>query len=193
MTRHIQLISEKGGQGVTTTVVLLARGFEEQGLRVLMVDSGDGDLRPSVGLPNDDKTHNQVSTTTFWQDYSISYTNPNYDEYDVVLWDSCMPTTFERELYVVVQNCYLSLSRFSRSLGSVLSKFGGTGDGATPISGVIVVLWPNRALTVRDVELVANIPIVLQIPIDNDIQRKMDAALFSRLPTCYTIDKKEKG
>lgn len=166
MTRHICLTSNKGGQGITTTTLLLARSFEEQGLTVAVVDKDDGDLRAAMGVPyTDDPTYRVTDKVTWHRHGAVA-------EADVVIYDNCAPHANKSETYVVVRNCYLSIRR----------------NMDTPGDGVIVISDSGRALTVSDVESVMRKPVVTVVPIDNAIVKKVDAGLFDRLPTKFTIN-----
>lgn len=166
MTRHIYLTSAKGGQGVTTSVVLLAKGFASQGLNVVVVDTPHGDLRAAMGVPYTDDARVPVMDNVEWCAYGA------IPDTDVVIWDNCRPYANSYETYVVTRNCYLSVKR----------------NMYEPGDGVIVVLDKGRALTERDVAAVLGRPLALVIPIDNDgIAKKIDAGLCSRLPSRYTL------
>lgn len=166
MTRHIQLVSGKGGQGVTTTVALLARGFAEAGLTVAVVDDSGGDLRAAMGVAYSDHFKASVTTKISWWKHG---TKPDAD---VVIWDNCKPIVNKHETYVVVRNCYLSLRR----------------NMDVACDGVILVREEDRALHPGDVASIFSSPIVLTIPVTADISRRMDAGLFDRLPTTFTIE-----
>jgi hypothetical protein len=165
MTRHIQLVSNKGGQGVTTTVALLAQGFAKSGLTVAVVDGDDGDLRAAMGLAHSDHFKASVNHKISWWRYG---TKPDAD---VVIWDNCKPTVNTYETYVVVRNCYLSLRR----------------NMDVACDGVILVREEDRALHPGDVASIFRSPIVLTIPVTTEISRRMDAGLFDRLPSRFTI------
>lgn len=166
MTRNICLVSSKGGQGITTTTLLLARSFEEQGLTVAVVDKDDGDLRAAMGVPYTDDATYRVTDKVTWHRHGTVV------EADVAIYDNCVPYTNKYETYVVVRNCYLSIRR----------------NIDTPGDGVIVVLDKARALTGSDVQSVLRKPVSVVVPIDNAIVKKVDAGLFDRLPTKFTID-----
>lgn len=166
MARHIHLTSSKGGQGVTTTALLLARSFEEQGLTVALVDQRDGDLRAALGAAYTTDEFYTVTDNVTWHRYGSVF------DADVIIWDNCKPTVNKYESYVVVRNCYLSIRRSMNTKGD----------------GVISVMEDGRALTEDDIELVMNKPLVLSVPIDNVISRKIDAGLFNSLPSKFTID-----
>jgi len=166
MTRHIQLVSEKGGQGVTTTTLLLARGFAEMGLTVAVVDDSGGDLRAAMGVAHDDHFKAFVTTKVSWWNHG---TKPDAD---VVIWDNCKPIVNTYETYVVVRNCYMSLRR----------------NIDVTCDGVILLMEEGRALRYTDVASIFRSPVVLTIPVTADTARKLDAGLFDRLPTTFTIE-----
>lgn len=159
MTRHIQLVSEKGGQGISTTVAMLAQGFSKQGLTVAVVDD-DGDLRSVLGVAYSDNHKVRVSDNVTWYDYKANPVG------DVVIWDNCKPRVNTHETYVVTRNCYLAIRR----------------NLDVQADGVIVIEEPNRALRPSDVVTVLSKPIVLTIPVTEDTARKIDAGLSTRLP-----------
>ena len=66
--------------------------------------------------------------------------------------------------YLVSRPCYLSLRRAVR--------------GPRP-TGAIVVRDEGRALTVRDVESVLNVPVVATVPVDSAVARAVDAGLLA--------------
>ena len=165
MTRHIQLVSNKGGQGVTTTALLLARSFADKRLKVAVVDGSDGDLRAAMGLVhNDNFRSSPIDNVSWWR-------HGTKQEADVVIWDNCTPTVDAYETYVVVRNCYLAIRR----------------NMDVACDGVILVREENRALHPGDVASIFSSPIVLTIPVTADISRRMDAGLFNRLPSTYTL------
>lgn len=161
MTRHIQLVSAKGGQGISTTVAILAQGFSSEGLTVAVVDN-DGDLRSVLGVSYTDDYKTSVSENVTWYAYGFAPVE------DVVIWDNCRPTVNKYETYVVTRNCYLAVRR----------------NMDVPADGVIVIEEPDRALTATDVKMVLSKPIVLTIPVTTVTARKVDAGLSTRLTGC---------
>lgn len=159
MTRHIQLVSAKGGQGISTTVAILAQGFSNEGLTVAVVDNG-GDLRSVLGVAYTDNPKTYVSSNVTWYNYGVAPVE------DIVIWDNCKPIVNTYETYVVTRNCYMAIRR----------------NIDVPADGVIVIEEPDRALRVSDVESVLSKPAVLTIPVTPMISRKVDAGLSSKLP-----------
>lgn len=159
MTRHIQLVSAKGGQGISTTAAILAQGFSSEGLTVAVVDNG-GDLRSVLGVGYTDDYKTRVSENVTWYAYGVAPVE------DVVIWDNCKPTVNTYETYVVTRNCYLAIRR----------------NLDVPADGVIVIEEPDRALRVSDITSVLSKPAVLTIPLTPTTARKVDAGLSSKLP-----------
>jgi hypothetical protein len=79
---------------------------------------------------------------------------------------------------LVTRACYLSLRRIVR-----LVERGSGGDGGVRPSGIVLVSEPGRALGRRDVEDVAGVPVVAEVPLDPAVARAIDAGLLAaRLP-----------
>ena len=74
----------------------------------------------------------------------------------------------ERNL-LITRNCYLGVSRASRSAHSP--------------GGIVLIEEPGRSLTARDIELAVGAPIVTRLSWETDIARAVDAGLLrGRLP-----------
>lgn len=189
MTRHIAINSAKGGQGVTTTCLLLANSYAADGKKVLLVDDPKhGDIAAAVGIGYEvhhsfpyqlDKKGNvwwaPASHVEAW-DFE-----KKLKEYDVVIWDDCIPDKNEYELYLVTECCYIALRKLVN-----IDHTRAPWKGVTP-SGVIVVQDNNRALSSKDVAYIAQSPVVLVIPYDPAISRKIDAGVAYMLPNTYII------
>lgn len=171
--RHINLISAKGGQGVTTTAILLANAFVNQGQKVLLVDREDGELYSMVNqtLRIEDRGIYSVSS-----DDRLYLTVCELDQieidgfgFDVVISDGFDPSqTFpETENIIVTQPCYIALNRLVRSGYDKIAK------------GVIIVRPANRVLTDRDVASVANVPLIATIEMSPEVARASDAGILS--------------
>ena len=180
--RHINLISAKGGQGVTTTAVLLAKGFMSQGQKVLLIDREDGDLRSMLNISSsfgDGEIH-PISS-----DMRLYLTVSDLDKieidgfgFDVVISDGFDPDeTFpDTENIVVTQPCYIALSRLVRLNFDQIAK------------GVIVVRPANRVLTDRDVANVVGVRLLATINMTPEVARASDAGvLSSRLGHSYAV------
>lgn len=180
--RHINLISAKGGQGVTTTAVLLAKGFMNQGQKVLLVDRKGGDLPAILGYATPEPDELNFVTEGLWLTVSdLDKIEIDGFGFDVVISDGFDPSqTFpDTENFLVTQPCYMALRRFSQS----------NLDGI--IKGVIVVRPANRVLTDRDVANIANVAdlsLVITIPMTPEVARASDAGvLSSRLGHSYAV------
>ena len=165
MARYINLYSVKGGQGVTTTAVLLARRFAKDGLTVLLVDRKGGDLTPLLGLTENGTALRSVSDSVGLL-ISESHEIPSYG-YDVVISD--LGEFGEgSENYIVTTPDYLSLRRLSHINTTTLSKN----------SGIIIVRPANRVLTDRDVTAVLGLPHIATINMSETVARMSDAGLL---------------
>lgn len=165
MARYINLYSVKGGQGVSTTAVLLARQIAKGGLTVLLVDRKDGDLSALLAITENGTTLRSVSDKVGLL-VSKSHEIPSYG-YDVVISD--MGEFVEGfENYIVTTPDYLSLRRLSRINSTTLSKN----------NGVIIVRPANRVLTDRDVTAVLGLPHIATINMSDTVARMSDAGLL---------------
>jgi MinD-like ATPase involved in chromosome partitioning or flagellar assembly len=71
---------------------------------------------------------------------------------------------------LVMRPCYLAARKASRMQHS-------------PVTGIVLVTEPGRALTRRQIEAAVGAPVVAEIPLDPSIARAVDAGLLSvRLP-----------
>lgn len=166
MARNINLYSIKGGQGTSTTAVLLARQFASEGYTVLLVDRQDGDLSALLGLANDGPAVRSASPMVSLL-VSETHEIPSLG-HDVVIADlGEFVDGFEN--YLVTLPDYVSLSRAVRQ-DEIVKK----------INGVIIVRPADRVLTDRDVANVLTIPHVATIQHDASIARASDAGLLLR-------------
>lgn len=167
MARYINLYSIKGGQGTSTTAVLLARQFAKEGNTVLLLDRKDGDIPALVGLSNG------VDGAYCYVDFGVSLLISETHEipslgHDVVIADlGEFVDGFEN--YLVTLPDYVSLSRASKQDELVKKS-----------NGVIIVRPADRVLTDRDVANVLTIPHVATIQHDASIARASDAGLLLR-------------
>lgn len=165
MARYINLYSVKGGQGVSTTAVLLARRFAKDGLTVLLVDRKDGDLYALLGTAEGRTDVRSVSDMVGLL-ISESHEIPSYG-YDVVISDlGEFVGGFEN--YIVTTPDYLSLRRL------VTIRREGLGKHA----GIIIVRPANRVLTDRDVTAVLGLPHIATINMSDTVARMSDAGLL---------------
>lgn len=172
-TRRINLFSVKGGQGVTTTTVLVARYFASQGNTVLLVDRKDGDLSAMLGLGENGPTMRPISDNMAL----LISANDTIDshEYDVVISDMGKVVDGS-ENYLVTMPDYVSLRRAVAN--DDLSKF---------CDGVIVVRPANRVLSDRDVTSVLGLPLISTINMSDAVARASDAGLLASSRTIPNI------
>lgn len=174
MTRKINLYSLKGGQGTSTTAVLLARTFANQGQTVLLADRKDGDLPALLGVAGDGPALRPVSPMV------NLFVGQNHEMpsqgYDVVIGDL---GTFVAvaENYLVIQPDYVSLKRASDQDEIVKAS-----------DGVIIVRPADRVLTDRDVTNVLGIPHIATLNMSADVARASDAGLLMSSPRLPNID-----
>ena len=166
MARHINLYSVKGGQGVSTTAVLLARKFATEGYTVLLVDRKDGDLSALLGLGDNGENLRSVAPMVGLL-INDTHEIPSLG-YDVVISDlGGFVEGFEN--YLVTHPDYVSLKRAI-----------GRDDEVKASHGVIIVRPASRVLSDRDVTSVLTIPHVATINMDEAIARASDAGLLLR-------------
>lgn len=164
MARNINLYSVKGGQGVSTTAVLLARKFSAEGYTVLLVDRKGGDLSALLGLADNDENLRSVAPMVGLL-INDTHEIPSYG-YDVVISD--LGEFVEgSENYLITLPDYVSLKRAI-----------GREDEVKASHGVIIVRPAGRVLTDRDVTSVLAIPHVATIQHDEAIARASDAGLL---------------
>lgn len=164
MARHINLYSVKGGQGVSTTAVILARKFTAEGYTVLLVDRIDGDLAAILGLG--DHGTDLRSASEMASLYTSNTTEIPSLGYDVIISD------FGRfvdgaENYIVTLPDYVSLKRASAQ-DELLKK----------TNGAIIVRPADRVLTDRDVINVLTVPHITTIQMSAAVARASDAGLL---------------
>lgn len=164
MARNINLYSLKGGQGTSTTAVLLASKFASEGYTVLLVDRQGGDLPALLGLGDDGAPLRSASNM-------VGLLVPDTHEiqshgYDVVISD--LGGFVEgSENYLVTQPDYVALKRAIAQ-----------DDVVKASHGVIIVRPANRVLTDRDVTSVLTIPHIATIQMDESVARASDAGLL---------------
>lgn len=170
MTQFIRLTAPKGGQGTSTTAVLLANGFANQGLRTLIVQDIGGEIDALTGsstLSTDEIHH----ITDLRGRLSITQGLPSADvasAFDRVILDEVALGDFAGSTYIVVQPCYLALRRATIQ------------DMGKAEQGVIVVRPQGRVLTDQDISAVLALPVVASIPMSPDVARASDAGLLAR-------------
>lgn len=161
---HINLYSVKGGQGVSTTAVLLAKQYANNGQSVLLVDREGGDLPALLGIPDSDETLQEVSSLV-----SLLITNREdsipLDHSDVVISD-LGGLAFNCQNFLVTHPDYVSLRHAIKS------------DTKDFANGVIVVRPPNRVLTDRDVSQVLGLTHTATIRMTEAVARASDAGLL---------------
>jgi cellulose biosynthesis protein BcsQ len=166
MTRIINLFSLKGGQGVTTTAVLIANAFISEGKSVLLVEREDGDLhdllnatRPVAGVATQLKANLTLLAVA-------THEIPTYG-FDVVITD-LGEYQEGSENYLVTQPCYLALKRAV-----------GQDELVKQCDGVIIVRPADRVLTNKDVTNVLNIRLIATVNMDASVARASDAGLLA--------------
>lgn len=164
MARHINLYSVKGGQGVSTTAILLARKFAADGFTVLLVDRTDGDIASIVGLSGSSEEPHSISNM-------ISLIAADDDKIDSLGHDVIISDLDHYidgvENYIVTLPDYVSLRRASTQ-EELLQK----------TTGTIIVRPADRVLTDRDVNMVLGIPHVTTINMSASIARASDAGVL---------------
>jgi len=74
---------------------------------------------------------------------------------------------------LVTRPCYLALRRASAL--------------RVPVSGVVLIAEPGRALRAKDIESATGVPVVAELPFDPSVGRAVDSGLLaSRLPRTLT-------
>lgn len=161
---HINLYSVKGGQGVSTTAILLAKQYANNGQSVLLVDREGGDLPALLGLSESDEPLQEVTSLV-----SLLITNREdsipLDHSDVVISD-IGGLAFNCQNFLVTHPDYVSLRRAIKS------------DTKDFANGVIVVRPPNRVLSDLDVSQVLGLTHTATINMDETVARASDAGLL---------------
>lgn len=171
MTRFINLCSLKGGQGTSTTAVLLATQFAQEGKQVLIVQDEGGDIDALCGT----STLSNGMLKEITPNIGIGQAPIHADNvwgFDVVITDDVDINAEERENYLVTQPCYLSLRHFASQYDA----------DSSDINGVIIVRPEGRVLTDKDVQAVTNLPIVASLTMSSDVARASDAGLLVTRP-----------
>ena len=193
------ICSSKGGAGTTVVAAALALARAEQHGRSLLLDMC-GDSRPVLGMADSDspglndwlgEAHTsgadgllalgeQATERLLVVHPGSRFVSgaPRWAELAAAL-DGCdFPVVIDAgthfvpdelrsaagHTWLVTRPCYLSLRRAVR--------------GPRP-TGAIVVRDEGRALTVRDVESVLNVPVVATVPVDSAVARAVDAGLLA--------------
>ena len=166
MTRTINLFSLKGGQGVSTTAVLVAKAFAQEGKSVLLVDREGGDISALLGGSDPDSGIVKTVTDNIALLVAVAHEIPNYG-FDVVITD-LGEYLDGAENYIVTQPCYLSLKR------AVCQD-----ELIKQCDGVIIVRPADRVLTDRDVTNVLGIRHIATVEMDASVARASDAGLLA--------------
>lgn len=161
---HINLFSVKGGQGVSTTAVLLAQQYSRQGESVLLVDRPNGDLPALLGLDESDEPLRQVTGQV-----SLLVTdredNIPTDQSDVIISDLGR-TLFGCLNLLVTMPDYVALRHAVKD------------EWTKTANGVIIVRPADRVLNDRDVIQVTGLDHIVTIEMTSDIARASDAGLL---------------
>lgn len=166
MTHFINLWSVKGGQGVTTTAVLLAKQYATTGKTVLLVDREGGDIAPLVGI-----TAPEVGTTApvatgvdlLTADGDIESIG---SAHDVVICDLGHSIPGYENILVTLPD-YVSLRRAVANA-----------DIRHEAQSVIIVRPDGRVLSDEDVKNVLGLRIHSTINMSVDVARCSDAGLL---------------
>ncbi|MGA1753265.1 MAG: ParA family protein [Pontimonas sp.] len=173
MTRIINLFSLKGGQGVSTTAVLVAKAFAREGKSVLLVDREGGDISALLGGSDPDSGIVKTVTDNIALLVAVAHEIPNYG-FDVVITD-LGEYLDGAENYIVTQPCYLSLKRAYLSLKRAVCQ----DELIKQCDGVIIVRPADRVLTDRDVTNVLGIRHIATVEMDASVARASDAGLLA--------------
>lgn len=166
MTRKINLFSLKGGQGVSTTAVLLANSFALQGKSVLLLDHKGGDLSallgttdPIVGVAKE--VTDNITLLVQGADENLTH------GFDVVISDLGYFVEGAENL-LVTQPCYMALRQASREIELV-----------EKCDGAIIVRPADRCLTDQDVANVLAVKHIKTIMMNASIARASDAGVLA--------------
>lgn len=161
---HINLFSVKGGQGVSTTAVLLAKQYAQQRNTVLLVDRPGGDLPALLGIGEPDEGVCEVNSRVSLLVADREDTIP-LDQHDVIISDrgglayGCLNLLVTHPDYVSMRHARDSEAvRFAH--------------------GVIIVRPDDRVLTDRDVVQVVGLDHIATINMTKDIASASDAGLL---------------
>lgn len=161
---YINLFSVKGGQGVSTTAVLLAKQYAQNGQTVLLVDRPNGDLPALLALGDNDehlrKVNDSVSLLITDREDSIPL-----DQHDVVIRDGG-GIAFGATNLLVTHPDYVSLRHAVKN------------ESVHFAHGFIIVRPADRVLSDRDVEQVLARSHIATINMTSDIARASDAGLL---------------
>ena len=195
----LTVYATKGGQGTTTTAAALAVTTNQQGQRVLLIDT-DGDLPAILGHPQHhgpglsdyiidpnvtladitvsireglDLIPRGTGPITF-DTYTYGLVTGGCDHYDTVIIDLGTANADDwhehaDETVIVTRPCYLAVRRAIHL--------------PRRPSHVILINEPGRALSTHDIEVVLGVPVTATIPVDIETARIIDAGLLAtRLP-----------
>lgn len=161
---YLNLFSVKGGQGVSTTAVLLAKQYAQDGQTVLLVDRPDGDLPALLGVGESDETLREVNDSVSLLITDREDTIP-LDQHDVVIRDGGGIAFGAQNLLVTLPD-YVSLRHAIKDQTVQFAH------------GVIIVRPEGRVLSDRDVTQVIGTNHVATINMTSDIARASDAGLL---------------
>lgn len=169
MTRFINLCSLKGGQGTSTTAVLLANQFANEGKHVLIVQDEGGDIDALCGATTlRNGVLQQVTPNIAIGQAPIH--GDNVWGFDVVITDNANVPSNISETYLVTQPCYMALRKFTLADDSFTQR----------LNGVIIVRPEGRVLDDKDIANVVGAPITAVLPMSVSVARASDAGLLLR-------------
>lgn len=187
--RLINFYTTKGGQGASVSAVLTATASTDKKLRTLLIDWNPyNDITNILSLAP--APLNETVTVGPYLDILIAnrFTDLDMDwpeatkKYDVVIVDvgflapnDFAPWNFIHKIktkydvvnVLVTRPCYLALNRSAKYLGSF-----------PPNNVILLVQEPGRSLTSEDIQAVLPHSMVLEIPYDPRISRRVDAGLL---------------
>ena len=167
MSTHIEFRSPKGGQGCSTTVVMVAQTLAELGVNTLVVDADRSEdiyriFNTTVAVPCRIGPKLELTSYEGWA--------ANENRYDFVLWDYgtslVTPLSDARQVWVV-RNCYLALSHLHVRRAA-----------HHRIDDVIYILESGRALKMADMDAAIRLPVAGVIHADPVTARMVDAGLL---------------
>jgi hypothetical protein len=172
MFRKINLFSLKGGQGVSTTAVLLANSFALNDQSVLLVDREGGDLPALLGITDRmpgtvTQVTDKIHLLSAHAHNGSKIPHGSSDAFDAVIYD--LDQFVEgAENFLVTQPCYMALKRAS-----------GQDELIKKCAGAIIVRPADRCLTDSDVMNVLGIKRATTITMNATIARASDAGILA--------------